>query len=100
MQVTPQGEPSEQDSSSCSSSNTGSDTTKDKYNKGHIVIPYIQGLGESIKEICRKYGIQIHFKGNRTIKNISSQKIRILWKGRAGPATGISVGSSHVMRST
>ena len=42
---------------------------KEKYN-GHTVIPYRQGLGESIKMICRKYGIQTNFKGNRTIKNI------------------------------
>ena len=33
---------------------------------GHMVIPYVQGLGESIKYTCRKYGIQTHFKGNRT----------------------------------
>ena len=43
----------------------GRDTTK-----GHIVIPYTQGLGESIKNIHKRYGIQTHFKGNRTIKNI------------------------------
>ena len=42
----------------------------EKYNKGHIVIPYTQGLGKSIKKICRKYGIQTHFKGNMTIRNI------------------------------
>ena len=65
-----QGEPSEQESNNPSSNNTGSDTTKNKYNKGHIIIPYTQGLGESIKMICRKYGILTHFKGNRTIKNI------------------------------
>ena len=34
------------------------------------MIPYTQGLGESIKKICKKYGIQTHFKGNRTIKKI------------------------------
>ena len=39
-------------------------------NKGHIVIPYTQGLCESIKKICGKYGIQTHFKGGRTIKNL------------------------------
>ena len=39
-------------------------------NKGHIVIPYTQGLCESIKKICGRYGIQTHFKGGRTIKNI------------------------------
>ena len=30
--------------------------------KGHIVIPYTQGLCESIKKICGRYGIQTHFK--------------------------------------
>ena len=35
-----------------------------------MVIPYVQGLGESIKHTCSKYGIQTHFKGNRTLKQI------------------------------
>ena len=39
-------------------------------NKGHIVIPYTQGLCESIKKICGRYGIQTHFKGGRTFKNL------------------------------
>ena len=39
-------------------------------NKGHIVIPYTQGLCESIRKICGRYGIQTHFKGGRTIKNL------------------------------
>ena len=39
-------------------------------NKGHIVIPYTQGLCESIKKICGRYGIQTHFKGGRTIINL------------------------------
>ena len=39
-------------------------------NKGHIVIPYTKGLCESIKKICGRYGIQTHFKGDRTIKNL------------------------------
>ena len=38
--------------------------------KGHIVIPYTQGLCESIKKICGRYGIQTHFKGGSTIKNL------------------------------
>ena len=37
---------------------------------GHIVMPYIQGLGESIKHICTKYGIQTYFKGNSTLRQI------------------------------
>ena len=38
--------------------------------KGHISIPYTQGLCESIKKICGRYGIQTHFKGGSTIKNL------------------------------
>ena len=68
--VNTQGEPREQDSNSTSGNNTGWDTTKDKYSKGYIVISYTQGLGESIKKIYRRYGIQTHIIGNRTIKNI------------------------------
>ena len=43
-------------------------TTNEVKTKGHIVISYTQGLCKSIKNICGKYGIQIHFKGNSTIK--------------------------------
>ena len=44
-------------------------TSEDKTNS-HIVIPYTQGLCESIKKICGRYGIQIHFKGSNTIRNL------------------------------
>ena len=37
---------------------------------GQIVILYTKGTAESIKHICSKYGIQVHFKGNITIKQI------------------------------
>ena len=37
--------------------------TNEVKNKGHIVIPYTQGLCESIKKICGTYGIQTHFIG-------------------------------------
>ena len=37
---------------------------------GHIVIPYPQGLCESIKKICSRYGIQTHFKGDSTIEKL------------------------------
>ena len=33
-------------------------TTREVKSKGHIVIPYTQGLCESIKKICGRYGIQ------------------------------------------
>ena len=44
--------------------------TNEVKNKGHIVKLYTQGLCESIKKICGRYGIQIHFKGGRTIKSL------------------------------
>ena len=44
-------------------------TSEDK-TKGHIVIPYTQGLCESIQKICGRYGIQTHSKGSNTIRNL------------------------------
>ena len=44
--------------------------TNEVKNKGHIVIPYTQGLYESIEKICGSFGIQTHFKGGRTIKSL------------------------------
>ena len=38
--------------------------------KGHIVIPYTQGLCKNITKICEGYGTQTHFKGSSTIKNL------------------------------
>ena len=52
------------------STNSTSAATKEVKSKGHIVIPYTQGLCESIKKICGRYGIQTHFKGGSTIKNL------------------------------
>ena len=45
-------------------------TEQSKKSIGKIVIPYTKGTSESIKHICSKYGIQVHFKGNTTIKQI------------------------------
>ena len=44
--------------------------TREVKSKGHIVIPYTQGLCESVKKICSRYGIQTHFKGGSAIKNL------------------------------
>ena len=44
--------------------------TNEVKTKDHIVIPYTQGLCESIKKICGSYGIQTHCKGVSTIKNL------------------------------
>ena len=35
-----------------------------------MVVPDSQGISESFKNICKKYGIQVYFKGGQTIKNL------------------------------
>ena len=35
-----------------------------------MVVPYIQGLGEKFKRTYNKKGIQVHFKGSNTIKDL------------------------------
>ena len=75
--------------------------TNEVKTKGHIVIPYTQGLYKSIKKICGRYGIQIHCKGNSTIKNLlvsSKDKDPMVKKVR--PCIGFSVVTLHVMMNT
>ena len=38
-------------------------------NKGHITVPYEEGLSETIKNIGKKYGIEVHFKSGKTLKD-------------------------------
>ena len=36
----------------------------------YMVIPYIKGLGEKFKRTCSKQGVQVHFKGTYTVKQL------------------------------
>ena len=38
--------------------------------KCHIVVPCVQGICESLKNICGKHGVTVHFMGGQTLKNI------------------------------
>ena len=38
--------------------------------KPYIVVPYIKGMGESWKNICRKHGVEAYSKGGSTIKDL------------------------------
>ena len=49
-------------------SQTGQKTTNNM--NIHMVVPYQQGLSERIKNTCQKYGVQVHFKGGQTIKDL------------------------------
>ena len=46
---------------------TKTNQTEQKY---HIVVQYAQGLCECYKTTYRKYGVQVHFKGGNTVKNL------------------------------
>ena len=37
--------------------------------RSHITVSYSEGLSESVKNICKKYGIQVHFKSGKSIKD-------------------------------
>ena len=37
--------------------------------KGSITEPYNEGLSETFKNLCKKYGIEVHFKSGKTIKD-------------------------------
>ena len=45
-------------------------TQHDTNIKPYITVPYYKGLSESIKKKCSDYGVQVHFKGGTTIKNL------------------------------
>ena len=59
-------------------------TKKFSTKKCHIVIPYTWGICESIKNICEKHGVAVHFKGGQTLKNILvSPKTKMLWQRKS-----------------
>ena len=69
--------------------------------KPYIVVPYHQGLGESYKNICKKYGIDVHLKGGHTIKDLlMAPKDKDPLLKKVGSYTGISVTGWIVMMNT
>ena len=38
-------------------------------NRGHITVSYEEGLSESVKNICKRYGIEVHFRSGKSIKD-------------------------------
>ena len=51
------------------STSNNANNQKDNQNS-YIVVPYYKELCESLKRTCNKYGVQVHFKGGVTIKNL------------------------------
>ena len=44
--------------------------TQQNCQKPYMVVPYYQGLRESVKRTCNKHGEQVYFRGGVTIKNL------------------------------
>ena len=49
--------------------NNNQTNTSNSINKISITVPYNKGLCESFKNIGKKYGIQVHFKSGKTLKD-------------------------------
>ena len=50
--------------------NNGRTNTQQNCQKPYMVVPYYQGLSESVKRTCNKHGVYIYFRGGVTIKNL------------------------------
>ena len=37
--------------------------------KSYITVPYNEGLSETFKNTCKRYGLEVHFKSGKTIKD-------------------------------
>ena len=46
------------------------DNIRQQNKNTYMVIPYTKGLGEKFKRTCNKQGIQVHFKGTNTLKQL------------------------------
>ena len=65
----------------------------------YIVMPYYQGLSESLKRTCNKYGVQVHFKEGVTIKNLLvAPKDQDPMLKKVGSSTDINVAGWTVMK--
>ena len=49
--------------------NINANATSDN-KKAYMMLPYVKGLSESLKNICRKHRVQVHYKGGNTIKSL------------------------------
>ena len=54
------------------STNNRNRNTNTSYNRpmhrNSVTVPYNEGLSQTFKNICKRYGIQVHFKSGKTIK--------------------------------
>ena len=44
------------------------DNNESKDDKVRVVIPYVEGLAEDVRRVCRDYAVQVVFKSGPTLK--------------------------------
>ena len=44
--------------------------SKSTIRRNYLTVTYTKGLSESFKNICKKHGIQVYFRGSKTIKDL------------------------------
>ena len=59
---------SNQQSNSTTTTSSNNNTTDNNKNKATIVVPYIPNTSEKFKKLCKRKGIQVHFKGTNTCR--------------------------------
>ena len=68
-------------------------------NKGHITVPYEEGLSETIKNIAKKYGIEVHFRSGKTLKDeLVGPKDKDHITNKVAKYTGLNVIGWSVMK--
>ena len=73
--------------------NQNKNTKLENCQQPYLVVPYYQGLSESVKRTCNKYGVQVYFKGGVTIKSL-------LMEPKVVSSTNIQVIGWSVMKNT
>ena len=71
LQISCMGHQQDECEAKYSKKNNNNNSNKDNKPlcKSYITVPYNEGLSKSFKNICKWYGIQVHFKSGKTIKD-------------------------------
>ena len=81
--------------------NRNNNNTNNNTQRPHTVIPYYQGISESMMKACSEYGVQVYSKGGNTIKNLPmAPKDQDAIEKKVGSSTDINVTGWSVMRNT
>ena len=60
--------PNQQSTNTTNTPNNNNNPVDNNKNKATIVVPYLPSTGEKFKKLCKRKGIQVHFKGTNTLR--------------------------------